>query len=354
MLAAPLTGWLGDRFPRKPLIIAGAVLWSVATLGTAWVPRLSGPSTSATRWSGVGEATFGIFAPAVLADFYPERDRNRILSIFYLAIPVGAALGYLAGGQLGTLWGWRAPFFICAIPGLVIAALYGWMGPRAGARRQRPRPPTVNAPRSSALHATRPFSRPPSAWPRSPSPWAASPPGCRTFLHRSAGLSVGNASLVVGAITVVDGIAGTLVGGWIAQRWLRTNHRALYLLSFWSVALTLPCGALVFFGPRVGRSRALRRRVLPLPQHRPAQRRHRQLGLRAGARHGHLIQPLHHSLLRRHVFAQIIGAISDRSNLSIGLGATLIFLVVSASLGCTIPRTCTFISRYFISSPTSS
>ena len=48
---------------------------------------------------GVGEATFGIFAPAVLADFYPERDRNRVLSIFYLAIPVGAALGYLAGGN---------------------------------------------------------------------------------------------------------------------------------------------------------------------------------------------------------------------------------------------------------------
>jgi len=61
--------------------------------------------------------------PAVLADFYPERDRNRILSIFYLAIPVGAALGYLAGGEMGSLWGWRAPFFVCAIPGLAIAAL---------------------------------------------------------------------------------------------------------------------------------------------------------------------------------------------------------------------------------------
>jgi len=97
MIAAPLTGWLGDHFRRKPLIIGGAVLWSLATLGTAWVH---------SYWTlffrhalvGVGEATFGIFAPAVLADFYPERDRNRILSIFYLAIPVGAALGYLAGG----------------------------------------------------------------------------------------------------------------------------------------------------------------------------------------------------------------------------------------------------------------
>ena len=93
MIAAPLTGWLGDRYPRKPLIIAGAVLWSLATLATVWV---HGYWTFYIRQAlvGIGEATFGIFAPAVLADFYPERDRNRILSIFYLAIPVGAALGY--------------------------------------------------------------------------------------------------------------------------------------------------------------------------------------------------------------------------------------------------------------------
>ena len=91
MLVAPLTGWLGDRFPRKPLIIGGVVLWSLATLATVWV---------SDYWSvylrhalvGVGEATFGIFAPAVIADFYPERERNRVLSIFYVAIPVGAAL----------------------------------------------------------------------------------------------------------------------------------------------------------------------------------------------------------------------------------------------------------------------
>ena len=60
------------------------------------------------------------------------------------------------------------------------------------------------------------------------------------FLHRNAGFSVAHASLIVGATTVIDGIAGTLVGGWIAQRWLRTNHRALYLLSFWSVAPRCP------------------------------------------------------------------------------------------------------------------
>ena len=70
------------------------------------------------------------------------------------------------------------------------------------------------------------------------------------FLRRSAGMSMGNASLTVGAMTVIDGIAGTLVGGWIAQVWLRRNHCALYLLSPGAWLLTLPFGTLLFFGPR--------------------------------------------------------------------------------------------------------
>lgn len=134
MIAAPLTGWLGDRFPRKPLIITGATLWSFATLSAIWIHSYATLYLRQTL-VGVGEATFSIFAPAVLSDFYPERERNRALSIFYVAIPVGAAFGYLAGGQIGAHWGWRAPFFVCALPGFAAAALYLWIGrePERGA-----------------------------------------------------------------------------------------------------------------------------------------------------------------------------------------------------------------------------
>ena len=343
MFAAPASGWLGDWFRRKPLIITGAVLWSLATLGSAFVH---------SYWSlymrramvGVGEATFGIFAPAVLADFYPERERNRILTIFYLAIPVGAALGYLAGGELGSQWGWRRPFLICAIPGLLVAVLYGLWGrePERGASDRGG--PTVA--RTISWHSFREFTGQFFKLLKNPafltstfglaeitfalggiSAWVP------TFLHRVNGLSVANASLVVSAITVIDGIAGTVTGGWIAHRWLRTDHRALYLLSFWSVVLTIPFGVMVFFGPH-----AFTIPALFLAEF--------FIFLNTGPLNTAIVNSVNGAvrataisvnLFCIHAFGdtfspQIIGAISDHSTLSIGLGATLVSLVIACGI----------------------
>lgn len=330
MLTAPLTGWLGDRFRRKPLIIAGAVLWSLATLATAWVHDYW---TLYIRHAlvGIGEATFGIYAPAVLADFYPERDRNRILSIFYTAIPLGAALGYEAGGKLGTLWGWRAPFMLCAIPGLLVAALYGWLGrePERGASdkvRSTPDRSTFAGLFTNPAFLTGTFGLAMLTFAMGGiSNWVGE------FLRRFAGLSTDKAALTVGAITAVDGILATAVGGWIAQRWLRTDDRALYLLSFWSVVLTLPFGALVFFGPS----------AWAIPSLAIAEF---FLFLNTGPLNAAIVNsvsaPVRATAISVNLFCihcfgdtfspQIIGAISDRSNLRIGLGATLAMLVVSA------------------------
>jgi MFS family permease len=128
----------------------------------------------------------------------------------------------------------------------------------------------------------------------------------------------------------VDGIAGTLVGGWLAQRWLRTNDRALYLLSFWSVALTLPCGVLLFFGPC-----AWAVPVLLVTEF--------FLFLNTGPLNTAIVNsvsaPVRATAISLNLFCihcfgdtfspTIIGAISDRSNLRVALGSTLIFLVIS-------------------------
>ena len=146
-------------------------------------------------------------------------------------------------------------------------------------------------------------------------------------------MSVAKASTVVGAATVIDGILGTLVGGWIAQRWLRTNHRALYLLSFWSVALTLPCGIMVFFGPPSWVVPALFITEF-------------FLFLNTGPLNTAIVNsvsaPVRATAISINLFCihcfgdafspTIIGAIKDRSSLRLGLGATLISLVVSCAI----------------------
>jgi MFS transporter, Spinster family, sphingosine-1-phosphate transporter len=332
MLAAPATGWLGDRYRRKPLIISGAVLWSLATLAAIWVHSYL---TLYMRQAvvGIGEATFGIFAPAVLSDFYPEHERNRVLSIFYVAIPVGAALGYLAGGQIGSQWGWRSPFLVCALPGFIAAALYGAIGvePERGAsdhvRANYNRATVFGLFRNSGFLtatfglATLTFAMGGISW------WVPE------FLRRVGGMSMGRASLTVGASTVINGIAGTLIGGWIAQIWLRRNHRALYLLSAWSVALTLPFGILLFFGPR----------AWAVPSLFAAEF---FLFLNTGPLNTAIVNsvsaPVRATAISINLFCihafgdtfspQIIGAISDRTNLSIGLGSTLVFLVISCTI----------------------
>jgi sugar phosphate permease len=232
---------------------------------------------------------------------------------------------------MGSLWGWRAPFTICAIPGLVVAGLYLWLGrePQRGSSDHL----KVTANRSTffGLFRNAPFLTATFGLAMLTFAMGGISSWVPEFLRRFAGYSVRGASQVVGAATVVDGIAGTLIGGLIAQRWLRTNHRALYLLSFWSVILTLPFGALIFFGPKSWSVPALFAAEFflflntgplntAIVNSVSAQVRATAVGLNLFIIHcfGDTFSP------------QIIGAISDRTNLSIGLGSTLIFLVLSA------------------------
>ena len=332
MIAAPVTGWLGDRFKRKPLIITGALLWSIATLLTA---RVHSYETLYFRHAvvGIGEATFSIFAPALLSDYYPEMDRNRILTIFYTAIPVGAALGYLTGGMLGPRYGWRAPFFIAALPGVVIALLF-WLfvrEPERGAADSIA--PTLNR------TTVRGFLRNPAYWGATLgmammvfsmggiSVWLP------TFFYRYGGYSLQLSNQLIGGITVVDGIVGTWLGGWLAQRWLKRDHRALYLLSAASAALTIPFAAFAFFGPR----------SLLIPAVFLAEF---FLFLNTGPLNTAIVNsiaaPVRSTAIAVNLFVihslgdasspRVIGSISDHSSLRIGLGATLISLVISAAI----------------------
>jgi MFS family permease len=122
-LFAPVFGYLGDRYSRPLLMTAGVVTWSAATLFTGLAPSLT-LFIFARVLVGIGEASFGTAAPGYLKDKLQDPEKlNNALAVFYAAIPVGSALGYVVGGALDGWFGWRAPFIIAGIPGIALGLL---------------------------------------------------------------------------------------------------------------------------------------------------------------------------------------------------------------------------------------
>src|SRR5262249_19197714 len=126
MFAAPVVGWMGDRLPRKYIVLFGILIWSGFTLFT-WIVRDYGQLLFRHTIVGIGEASYATIAPALVADSFPVERRGRMLSIFYLGLPVGSALGILLGGVLGERFGWRVPFMLAGIPGFLLALIFWFL-----------------------------------------------------------------------------------------------------------------------------------------------------------------------------------------------------------------------------------
>lgn len=339
MCAAPLTGWLGDHFPRKPLITLSALLMSGMNLFTATVHSYLALNLRHAAL-GIAEASFSIYAPALLADFYEPDQRNRVLTIFYTAIPVGAAFGFALGGALGGRFGWRVPFYVSAAPGILVAVLILIFvkEPKRGetddasAGKKRSKSSSFSAlfvglaKNPQYLYAT--FGMAMVVFSLGGiSAWVPS------FLQRVGGYSSGAAGLIVGAVTVLGGLGGTAVGGWIAQLWLKRNKQALYLISAWSALLTVPPAVMCFFGPKWAMIPGL-----ALAQF--------FIFLGNGPLNTAIVNSVNGTIRATAIAMELflihalgdapsprlIGLVSDHSTLSTGLGVTLITMVVAAGL----------------------
>ncbi len=270
VLAAPMVGPLADRFSRKWIVVAGGVLWSIATLLTAVTHSYT---TLLIRHTivGIGEASFGIIAPTIVADMFPEAKRGRILGIFYLALPVGAALGYIVGGAVGGAHGWRAPFYLAGAPGLLLALAIAFL-PEVPRGIQDSIPETTTsrphrrlellaaAAQQSVLRYLFPvlgfFVQ---MWDsfvglmRNKAFWTATvgmgfmtfalggiSVWMPTFLVRERGYSVGTAGTMFGLILLFDGIVASLLGGWVGDKLLPRYKGAYYLVSAITLGLGIP------------------------------------------------------------------------------------------------------------------
>jgi MFS transporter, Spinster family, sphingosine-1-phosphate transporter len=326
--SAPITGWLGDRFPRKPMIVIAALAIAAINFVTASVHGFAELNLRHAAL-GIGEACFGVFAPAMLADFYAESQRNRAMTIFNIALPVGAATGVEAGAWIAAHHGWRMSFIASAVPGALMALLILFFL-REPKRTEQEKAKLDK--RSVMMLAKNPayltailgyaavtFSLGGISW------WMPS------FLHREAGYSIEAAGAVMGPIIVVAGLGGTALGGWLAQWWSKRTPKALYLVPALSALLTIPPAILCFFGPRAWMVPSLSVAVflifLGTGPVNAATLNAVPAGLRATAMAG--------QLFALHVFGdmfspKLIGMISDRANLRVGMAATLVSFAAGA------------------------
>jgi predicted MFS family arabinose efflux permease len=245
MIAAPFVGPLADRYSRKLIIALGALFWSGLTLLTAVTHNYTELLVRHTL-VGVGEATFVTIAPTFVADLFAEKVRGRILGVFYLAIPVGSAAGYLLGGYLAPHRGWRFPFYIAAAPGFVLAlAVLFLKEPERGrfdSLKETPERGTILglARNPAFLTATLGMAA-----------MTFSLGGIQVwmpqFLYSERHYTLAAANFAFGVIIVVDGILAALAGGWLGDYLLPRIKSSYYLVSAASMLLGIPIMIVALF-----------------------------------------------------------------------------------------------------------
>jgi MFS transporter, Spinster family, sphingosine-1-phosphate transporter len=238
MVSAPILGVLADRFSRWMIVGAAVILWSLASGGSGLAATFG--ILFATRVCvGIGEGGYGPAAPTILSDLFPIETRGRIMAIFYTAIPVGSALGYVIGGLIGAHLGWRWAFYLVAPPGLLLGLLCFWQrDPRVAADHVIQKSPRRSLRHYLNLFRTRSYLI-----------------NCiaqtlMTFVTGGLGfwvpayLRYRNQSpeagmTIFGLITVVAGLVSTLLGGVIADK-LRSRLPGSY---FWvsGIGMLIAC-----------------------------------------------------------------------------------------------------------------
>lgn len=242
LLAAPVFGWLGDRFSRRPVITAGVALWSLATAASG-LARGFGSLLPFRSLVGVGEASYASVSPGLIADYVSSRRRAMAMSVFYMAIPVGAALGYVLGGFFGSRIGWRHTFLLVGGPGLLLALLALFIH-----EPKRPAPAATESRtgmdflaqcrdhlfrnpvwiRLTVAYTLYTFAMGGMAF------WMPS------FLVRGKGFSVEDSGVLFGVLTVITGVGGTFTGGWLADAMQRRRPDGYVRMSWITIALSLP------------------------------------------------------------------------------------------------------------------
>ncbi|PAU64157.1 spinster family MFS transporter [Pseudomonas indica] len=245
-------GRLADTGARRKIMGWGLAAWSGLTAinGLAW-----------NFWSfllvrmgvGVGEASYAPAANSLIGDLFPAHRRARAMGIFMLGLPLGLLLAYFTiGAMVKAFDSWRAPFFIAAVPGLVLALFMFFIKePQRGAAE-------------AVKSATTPVDKPVRKVLAIRTFWWLVIAGltfnfatyaCNSFmvpmLQRYFLLSLQQAALATGVIVGVTGLVGLTLGGWVADRLHLKNERGRLLFGAFSMFVASVATGFALFSGRI-------------------------------------------------------------------------------------------------------
>lgn len=251
VLGLPIARYADRPTTNRPRLIAVALaMWSAMTalcgMASNFVQLLL-----ARIGVGVGEAGCTPPAHSLISDIVPAERRASALAFYALGIPIGTLLGMLIGGLLADWVGWRRAFFIVGLPGVALAVFVAmWLreprreGDAAAAALQTPQPPITVAIRS--VMGSRAFVLLVAAGSAAAFLAYGKVTWTTIFFQRTHGLTPGEVGFYFGLINGAAGILGTVAGGWLADRYGRTNRRHVLTAPSIGMAVAVPIAILAY------------------------------------------------------------------------------------------------------------
>ena len=248
----PIGVW-ADRGVRKNIVAICVGIWSIATV-LAGITRNFLQLFLVRSVLGIGEAGYAPASLSLLGDFFPKEKRGRVLSYWSSGTLIGTAIGFSIGGLVADRLGWRWAFYVVGLPGLIAAFLI-WrsLEPKRGAFDSEQEGEQDVELETAHGSIGKDFFGTVKQLLHIPTYWMLL--GALTFSFFTIGgasfwlpnyfgktfnLSEAPAGAISGAILVIGGLVGTIVGGWLADVAQKRRQEGRLLVSSLGLLLGAP------------------------------------------------------------------------------------------------------------------
>jgi MFS transporter, Spinster family, sphingosine-1-phosphate transporter len=236
VLASPFVGTLMRRFSPQLVLAFAVISWSAATAATG-VVRLLFAMVALRAIIGIGQAIFSTASPPLIDSIASKSWKAKALSFYYAGVPIGIALGFIAGGFMDMTIGWEMSFIIAGIIGIPVALLLHRYPIKIKHKKHSKHQILALTKHPKFIitvigHILQGFTLAGFAF------WAP------IYFSRQLNYPSAEGSIIFGIIFITTGFTGTLLGGWLVGRFAKNQDRASLLKM--TTYLMLPASMLAF------------------------------------------------------------------------------------------------------------